>query len=189
MVNKSFQPIQLTFTWSTGHAPKQERRLSCRVKTREPLPRAFLNGCASTGRQSWPLYPSSLICMAASCNTHSNATSGYSWEWLSGYNPFIGQTQSYGLILVIVHSPFIFQVSVAWPRRMKLVGKQESVEIWGFLKKIKIQPWVLPSWTHQFHPMVLLCFYTHGKLTAATEANSMIISRGAIVRFHSQQRL
>lgn len=143
MINKSFQPIQLTFTWWTGHVhPKNAGGWAVEWKhanhCQEPFwtPPETWNGFKKTrhtGRQSQPLHPSLLIGRAASCNVHSNAISGCRWEWHSGYNPFIGQTQvlqvdSY--CVLAIHLPNL--PSLVWPKRMKVVEKQETLHMWGF---------------------------------------------------------
>lgn len=86
------------------------------------------------------LYQTLLVSRAASCKVHSKTILGCSWEWHSVYNPLhqsdSGVTNRFSM-LCILHSSPTSLLSFAWPERMKVIEKQETVEMWDYLKKKK----------------------------------------------------
>lgn len=86
------------------------------------------------------LYQTSLVCRSAFCKVHSKTTLGCSWEWHSGYNPLHrsdSRVTNRFFMLCTLHSSPRALLSFAWPERMKVIKKQETVEMWDFLKKNK----------------------------------------------------
>jgi len=160
MVNKSFQPIQLTFTWSTGQmhpnkkgylAPEWKHANQCRELfwVAVPVQAGRANLCVLPRGYAWlPLATRIQMPLWGTAGSDSQAII-----------PSQVRLKSYRSILVVlsIHLPGL--PSLAWPKRTKVVGKQETVEMRVFYENKN--PTSSSPIMHQFQPMVLLSFYTH----------------------------